>query len=133
MRYKHIFFIWLLANIFLSLIVLLYSLRTGDSSDFYFSLQVILVGFFTSIPSLIVLEVAVFDYKKKSEMLSFKKYFSKKIILINLFYFLCSCLLLSNKKYFFPSSEEFFYLALFYIITSIVGLASLRLVIMKVP
>lgn len=132
MNFKLIFLIWLLANVFLSFIVLFYSILTGNSSDFNFSLQAILVGFITSIPSLIVLEVAVFDYKKKSSMLSFVRYFSKKIILINLVYFLCSCLFFSTKQYFFPSSEEFFYLVLFYIITTIVGLTSLRFVSIKV-
>ena len=101
MNHKYIFLTWLLANIILSLIVLLYSLLSGDSSDFYFSLQAILIGFVISIPSLIVLEVAVFDYKKKRDIISFKKYFSKKILLVNLFYFLCSCLFLSSKQYFF--------------------------------
>jgi hypothetical protein len=132
LKHKYIFFTWLLANLFLSLIFMLHSHLNGDFSNFGTTLFTIFIWFIISIPSLTVLLVAVFDYNKKAGEVSFKKYFSKKIIHINIFYFLCSTLFLSSKPYFLPSTEELFYLAFFYTITTLAGLASLWIVNKKI-
>jgi uncharacterized membrane protein len=111
---------------------MLQSHLNGDFSNFGTTLFTIFIGFIISIPSLIVLEVAVFDYNQKAGEISFKKYFSKKIIHINIFYFLFSSLFLSSKPYFLPSSEVLFNEALFYCITTLAGLASLWIVNKKI-
>lgn len=116
--------IWFLANCILTLLLLSFALydyfkssNYGDSLSIYFG--AIFIGFFISIPSLILLFIANGFYsKKRFPNLSVKKYMAIDIVAIN-FIYLCFTYLFTNMR----GIESL----VFYILTTVAGLLSLYL------
>ncbi len=93
MKYKHVFLIWLLADIFLAtglLLIVLWNILSGGDKDFdgLFFL-VIAYGVVISMPSLLILTVFHFIYnRRKKDPTAYTKPYITVIICINTLYFL---------------------------------------------
>ncbi len=126
MKYKHVFFIWLLADAFLAaggLCFLIYTAATEPASDGGMVLLVIGLGILVSLPSLIVMLIfhAVFTQNAANPA----DYFSPYIILIvsiNILYLVIGRIV-------FTMPGEFGYV---YIGTTLAGLLAFYLVDRKI-
>jgi hypothetical protein len=120
MKYKHVFFIWLLANLILAF-GLFIIIATSLKEDLNILFAIIIYGFGISLPLLILLMGfnAVIIHKNRLQNLKLK--YLLAIISINILYFLVSL-------YFFQSDWEFNF---FYIFSFLSGWLSLELVAKK--
>ncbi|MBL0146404.1 MAG: hypothetical protein IPP48_12330 [Chitinophagaceae bacterium] len=128
MKYKHVFFVWLLADIILgagSLIALLVSnISAGvHNGDYGMLLLVFLYGLGISLPSLVIMLLFHYFYLKKSPLtIKYFRVYSLLILGINLLYLLVSYIV-------FKVQGEFFIL---YIFTTIAGFIALFLIHQKI-
>ncbi len=125
MKYKHIFLIWLFANIILGLTAYFYLFfQSGNNkfNDFEMILIVALYGLFLTLPSLIILSAYYFFYFKKLMYADYKFKLIAIIVIINILYFLAS-------YYFFTMAKEFNY---FFLASTLAGLISFAIMDKKV-
>jgi uncharacterized membrane protein YhaH (DUF805 family) len=125
MKYKHVFFTWLLADIFLALGLLgffIYEQIKGQSTDDVgMFVLVAFYGLCVSLPSLLLMTLFYFLFTKKMQD-NYKKTYVLLIVGINLLYLLISIL-------FFNMPQEF---GFFYIATTGAGLLSFYIVDKKI-
>ncbi|MFN8253788.1 MAG: hypothetical protein U0V75_18085 [Ferruginibacter sp.] len=126
MKYKHVFLIWLLADIFLAaaLFILVFGrLLAGFDKEFDgILLLVILYGFAFSLPSLLALTLFYFIYNRKPRSIAeYSKSYILAIIGINLLY----CLVTYGAN---VMDAEF---CIFYICSTAAGLLSFYVVFRK--
>ncbi len=127
MKYKHVFLIWLLADVFLASGVLcffLYDMFNGsNTNDLGMFLLVIAYGISISLPSLLAMLLFHFIFTKKApNTLNYAKPYIALIICINVLYLLIG-------QYVFGMTGEFKY---FYIGTTLAGLLAFYLIDKKI-
>ncbi|MBP6432025.1 MAG: hypothetical protein KA319_09670 [Ferruginibacter sp.] len=128
MKYKHVFFLWIWANLILALGALLtvfvVSLPFGSrNNDWGMFLLVFAYGFFISLPSLVTMLCFHYFYSQKSILKKdYFKVYSLVILVVNVLYLLCS-------YFIFKMGGEF---SLLYLFTTLAGFISLYLVHLKI-
>lgn len=124
MKFKHVFFIWLLADLFLAvgLFATMFTTLAKDENfkDAGFLVAVVFYGVLLSLPSLVVLLIFHAIYSKQQRTIDeYVKTYCIVILTINVLYFIVS------NRGFSDSGTLFNY---FYIFTTIAGLLALFLV-----
>jgi len=122
MKYKHVFFIWLLADAFLALGLLAFAVYEqfsgGDKNDLDLFILFVLYGIVVSLPSLITMLIFHFIYTKNAkEGADHKPAYISLIVSINALYLIIGQLC--------GMTGEFNY---FYIASTLAGLLSFYLV-----
>jgi hypothetical protein len=123
MKYKHVFFIWLLADAFLALglsaFVIYARITSGNSDEVMMYLAITVYGIGISLPSLIAMSIFYYFYNKKAaDKTDYKSVYVGLIIAINILYLLIG-------QYAMDITGEFNY---FYIGSTLAGLLSFYLV-----
>lgn len=127
MKYKHVFFIWLLADAFLALGLLgflLYEMfNGGNKNDMEMFLFVMVYGVCISLPSLIVMLLFHFIFTKNAkDAANYKLPYIGLIISINILYLVIG-------QYTFGMTGEF---KLFYIVSTLAGLLAFYFIDRKI-
>jgi len=122
MKYKHVFFIWLLADAFLALGLLAFAVYEqfsgGSKNDLEMFVLFVLYGILVSLPSLVTMLIFHFVYSKNVKAgTDHKPAYIILIISINILYLVVGL--------FYGMTSEFNY---FYIASTLAGLLSFYLV-----